>query len=406
MKTQNLVKLWIKTSSVPLLVTDIRKTQVCHVGPFKSRKRPCIYVGRKLRSPENGYLAFWLFGCRAPVPLRICEIVILTEVKRGFFRFRSDPAAWLWLASSVVCLRILGNSLLGVRVLGGFIFSISESNQAGGMEVESASTDIPQVTDSNLQRQSSVTLNQALSKKTVDEVWRDIQQGQNKSKEQRKVQERHPTLGEMTLEDFLVKAGVVAEGAEKKQRGEGELKGLDLSQGVCNINSAVPVDTLSGSQNYSQQAPWLQFQYQQQPPPQQQSMVNTYLPGQPIPQQLSINPNSLIDVSYPENQMSISSPLMGTLSDTQTPGRKRVAPGDMVEKTVERRQKRMIKNRESAARSRARKQAYTNELENKVSRLEEENERLKKQKDLERILHFVPPPEPKYQLRRTSSAPF
>jgi ABA responsive element binding factor len=47
---------------------------------------------------------------------------------------------------------------------------------------------------------------------------------------------------------------------------------------------------------------------------------------------------------------------MGTLSDTQTPGRKRVASGDVAEKTVERKQKRMIKNRESAARSRARRQ--------------------------------------------------
>jgi len=48
--------------------------------------------------------------------------------------------------------------------------------------------------------------------------------------------------------------------------------------------------------------------------------------------------------------------MMGGLSDTpQAPGRKRVA-GEIVEKTVERRQKRMIKNRESAARSRARKQ--------------------------------------------------
>jgi hypothetical protein len=44
------------------------------------------------------------------------------------------------------------------------------------------------------------------------------------------------------------------------------------------------------------------------------------------------------------------------LSDTQTLGRKRVASGIVVEKTVERRQKRMIKNRESAARSRARRQ--------------------------------------------------
>nr|CAD1817388.1 unnamed protein product [Ananas comosus var. bracteatus] len=80
--------------------------------------------------------------------------------------------------------------------------------------------------------------------------------------------------------------------------------------------------------------------------------------------------------------MSISSQMMGALSDSQMPGRKRAAaPSEDVEdKLVERRQKRMIKNRESAARSRARKQAYTNELENKVSRLEEENERLKKQK--------------------------
>ncbi|CAA6657005.1 unnamed protein product [Spirodela intermedia] len=80
-------------------------------------------------------------------------------------------------------------------------------------------------------------------------------------------------------------------------------------------------------------------------------------------------------------------------------------PGEMVERTVERRQKRMMKNRESAARSRARKQAYTNELENKISRLEEENERLRKQKEMETILYNMPPPELRIQLRRTSSSP-
>ncbi|CAL9119748.1 unnamed protein product [Musa textilis] len=92
-------------------------------------------------------------------------------------------------------------------------------------------------------------------------------------------------------------------------------------------------------------------------------------------------------------------------SDPQTPGRKRTAGGEVSEKTTERRQKRMIKNRESAARSRARKQAYTNELENKISFLREENERLKKQKELESAIH-VPQPETKYQLRRTRSVPF
>ncbi|XP_078442399.1 bZIP transcription factor 27-like [Wolffia australiana] len=42
------------------------------------------------------------------------------------------------------------------------------------------------------------------------------------------------------------------------------------------------------------------------------------------------------------------------------------------------RNKRMIKNRESAARSRARKQAYTNELEQEVNHLTMENERLRR----------------------------
>ncbi|XP_019177434.1 PREDICTED: bZIP transcription factor 27-like [Ipomoea nil] len=45
----------------------------------------------------------------------------------------------------------------------------------------------------------------------------------------------------------------------------------------------------------------------------------------------------------------------------------------------DRRHKRMIKNRESAARSRARKQAYTNQLEQEVTQLAKENCRLKKQ---------------------------
>uniref|UniRef100_N1QZD8 Uncharacterized protein n=1 Tax=Aegilops tauschii TaxID=37682 RepID=N1QZD8_AEGTA len=89
----------------------------------------------------------------------------------------------------------------------------------------------------------------------------------------------------------------------------------------------------------------------------------------------------------------------------------------MAQKTVERRQKRMIKNRESAARSRARKQAYTNELENKISRLEEEIEHLKelkeageRQQQLRRhAVLYMPQPEaePKqYQLRRVNSASF
>ncbi|KAK9265530.1 hypothetical protein L1049_001712 [Liquidambar formosana] len=245
----------------------------------------------------------------------------------------------------------------------------AEANQAVGMGgIDNAVTPPPGELGpaSSLHRQASLTLSRDLSKKTVDEVWRDIQQGQqkNNNQERRKAQETQPTLGEMTLEDFLVKAGVVAESPPGKK------------------NDA-PV-LAPQHNNVSQHAQWMPYQLSMQQQPQQQqpqNIMTVFIPGHPVQQPVPVSASSILDAAYPETQMTMSpSPLMGTLSDTQTPGRKRVAPGDVVEKTVERRQKRMIKNRESAARSRARRQAYTHELENKVSRLEEENERLKKQK--------------------------
>lgn len=241
---------------------------------------------------------------------------------------------------------------------------------------------------SSLPRQSSVSLAKGLSKKTVDEVWQDIQEGQKKTRLDRKMRERKSTLGEMTLEDFLVKAGIVAEG-EKNPGVVPVVDPIDLPQ-----------------QSAPQQAPWMyqtplvhQLAQQQQ----QQNMFSVFMPGPPIPQTLPVTAIPMMD-GYAD-AMSPSS-LMDNVSDTQAPGRKRNASGVVVAKTVERRQKRMIKNRESAARSRARKQAYTQELELKVSRLEEENERLKRQKEVEKELPHVLPPEPKYQLRRTSSAHF
>ncbi|KAJ6939016.1 hypothetical protein NC651_005447 [Populus alba x Populus x berolinensis] len=52
-----------------------------------------------------------------------------------------------------------------------------------------------------------------------------------------------------------------------------------------------------------------------------------------------------------------------------------------LDKAAQQRQRRMIKNRESAARSRERKQAYQVELESLAVRLEEENEQLLKEKE-------------------------
>ncbi|KAL5714920.1 hypothetical protein ACHQM5_016820 [Ranunculus cassubicifolius] len=58
---------------------------------------------------------------------------------------------------------------------------------------------------------------------------------------------------------------------------------------------------------------------------------------------------------------------------------KRRAVLEPIDKVAQQRQRRMIKNRESAARSRERKQAYTVELETLVSQLEEENARLQRE---------------------------
>ncbi|PWA75253.1 basic-leucine zipper domain-containing protein [Artemisia annua] len=251
------------------------------------------------------------------------------------------------------------------------------------------------VSGSSLGRQSSIGLSQDLRKRTVDEVWQDIQQGHKKSdgvtssndnsggvEKKGSGRDRQQTLGEMTLEDFLVKAGIVA----------------GSSPGKKNVESNVSNQQIVNHQP----APWMQYPVA---PIQQQHM---YMTGHhPAQQPLPIGANTMMEIGYPETQMTMSPSMMHNLSsDTQTPGRKRVASGDVVERTVERRQKRMIKNRESAARSRARKQAYTHELENKISRLEEENERLKRQKEVGQVLPSAPPPKPKYQLRRTSSAPF
>ncbi|XWS29168.1 hypothetical protein CRYUN_Cryun24cG0005300 [Craigia yunnanensis] len=84
-------------------------------------------------------------------------------------------------------------------------------------------------------------------------------------------------------------------------------------------------------------------------------------------------------------------------------GKKRVQESDS--NSDDRRHKRMIKNRESAARSRARKQAYTNELELEVSHLMEENARLKRQQEQLRIAAAAQLSK-KRTLQRTSTAPF
>ena len=162
---------------------------------------------------------------------------------------------------------------------------VSEAKQPVGKVEESSSG------SSSLQRQASLTLARALGGKTVDYVWREIQQGQKKRyTEEVKVQDTEATLGETTLEDFLVQAGLFAEASP---------------------NPVLRLDSFDAvTPQYSQKF-----------------------------------------------GLSSLSPSIGSFSDQSTPGRKRDMP-DAYEKTIERRLRRKIKNRESAARSRARKQVF------------------------------------------------
>ncbi|KAJ1290623.1 hypothetical protein BS78_02G258600 [Paspalum vaginatum] len=74
---------------------------------------------------------------------------------------------------------------------------------------------------------------------------------------------------------------------------------------------------------------------------------------------------------------------------------------------ADRRKKRMIKNRESAARSRARKQAYVRELESEVQLLQQENQSLRVKYEQLRVSVEVPVPAPmRKTLQRIPSAPF
>lgn len=229
-------------------------------------------------------------------------------------------------------LGVLGESI-GSMNLDEFIKNAwnPEINQPAGMEGDNGGS-----LTKPLQTQGSLRLSRTASEKIVDEVWREIQEDRIKSSGQGV--KREPSMGEMTLEDFLAKAGAMD---------ESELGPV----------MPLPLDMDATTQCFSQQ--------------------------------MGLSP----------------APSLGALSDTPILGQKRDTSGTM-DRGIEKRLKRKIKNRESAARSRARKQAYHNELVSKVSLLEEQNMRLKKEKELESRLPAEVSEEPRYQLRRTSSAVF
>ncbi|XP_022763380.1 ABSCISIC ACID-INSENSITIVE 5-like protein 7 [Durio zibethinus] len=300
----------------------------------------------------------------------------------------------------------------------------------------------------NLQRQGSLTLPRTLSQKTVDEVWRDLMKEYDGAKDGSSggggtnLPQRQQTLGEMTLEEFLARAGVVREdmqqigmpnnsgffgnnsglaiGLQQTNRNNGFLSN---NNSVLNQPSRLPLN-MSGvkssqpQQQQQQQQP--QQQQKQQPQPQLQPLfpkqqtvafatsmhlINAAQLASPGTRgsvvgigDPSMNSNlvqssglqsggmRIVGLGSPASQISsdvISKNSVDTTSFSPVPcvfGRGRKCSAAL-EKVVERRQRRMIKNRESAARSRARKQAYTLELEAEVAKLKEMNQELQKKQE-------------------------
>ncbi|ESQ47969.1 hypothetical protein EUTSA_v10020772mg [Eutrema salsugineum] len=328
--------------------------------------------------------------------------------------------------------------------------SIWTAEEAQAMAMTSPAVTAVAQPGGNLQRQGSLTLPRTISQKTVDEVWKclitkDSRNGNMGGSsggggESNAPPVRQQTLGEMTLEEFLFRAGVVREDNCTQQMGQvngnnnngfygnnGAAGGLGFGFGQPNQNSisfngnndSMILNQPPGlglkvggamqqqPQQQFQQQPQLQLQQQprqqlNQPHPQQQQQR---LPQTIFPKQANVafaGPVGMVNKNYAgaannsiNNNNGLASfggagvTVAATSPGTSSAENNSLSPVPYVlnrgrrsntglEKVIERRQRRMIKNRESAARSRARKQAYTLELEAEIEKLKKVNQELQR----------------------------
>ncbi|KAJ6927054.1 bZIP1 [Populus alba x Populus x berolinensis] len=306
----------------------------------------------------------------------------------------------------------------------------------------------------NLQRQGSLTLPRTLSQKTVDELWRDLIKETSGGAEDgsgsagSNLPQRQQTLGETTLEEFLVRAGVVREDTQQLGRPNnsgffGELSLLNNNNNNNDSSLAIGFQQpngnngLMGTRRMENNGNLVANQ-----PPSLTLDAGGIRPTQQLPQSLQLSqqqqqllfPKPVATVAFASplhlsNSAQLASPgvrrsvvgiadrsvnnglahsggmgivSLATRGVTIATGSSanRVSPdviaksnadsssllpvpyvfsrgrkaSTALEKVAERRQRRMIKNRESAARSRTLKQAHTQELEAEVAKLKELNE--------------------------------
>ncbi|XP_039040021.1 ABSCISIC ACID-INSENSITIVE 5-like protein 7 [Hibiscus syriacus] len=217
--------------------------------------------------------------------------------------------------------------------------STADENQAAAAAAASVPSNLPRT----------------LSSKTVDEVWKYLMKETDSAKDgEANSPARGPTLGAMTLEEFLLKAQI---GTTNNGRFICNNSASALAFRPADSNDDGPRLLLntSGFKSSSQQ--------QQKQPlfPKQQTLGIAPCMNGNLVQSIMLQSDPPSPVPYAFGQGRKCSPA--------------------VEKVVERRQRRMIKNRESAARSRARKQAYTLELEAEVAKLKETNRELREKQE-------------------------
>jgi len=220
---------------------------------------------------------------------------------------------------------------------------------------------------------SGNNLNETMCNKTINEVWSEINQQKNVIGSMDHNNLQQSILGETTLDNFLTHAKAINIGNQENVHVIGDETQVPFIGVEPNLAMA------------SQQEDWLPLQMQM-PIPLQMQMPSIRIhqehqdhhhhchQNQPIIGLCpdfgvanSVYENKLMEIGYSEIPIGVTTmSLSSTCSDSKGVdgtsaggggvGRKHKYSDEMMEKTIERKQKRMAKNRESAARSRAKKQ--------------------------------------------------
>ncbi|MED6177010.1 hypothetical protein PIB30_093694, partial [Stylosanthes scabra] len=192
---------------------------------------------------------------------------------------------------------------------------------------------------------------------------------------------QQPNLGDATtFEEILARAEMINHNSSNNDYNVGNQDNVLVDTKPL-IGVADPIVMAS-----HHQANWLQMQFPSMQQHHQENLCQDSFDSKPVVE------NPVMETHYSNSLLGISMPVAATTSSTCSDstevaaagggpsrrGRKRGFSNELQKQNIDRRQKRMAKNRESAAKSRAKKQAYIEKLENDKSRLLKSNTWLKK----------------------------